>query len=153
MIDAMSRARWPNDRIKMTANFWSNLTVHPFRSSGNQLDKNTLLLYQGEQRKPWHQAISSPGHRYDLSRINEQLLTQTKDRLYWKEQERIDAERDNMVSNSFVITILNTTNPYYPPLLLHFSFISRSLRPTLDTILQHCALCLCPLPSCYHWLT
>ncbi|KIM81801.1 hypothetical protein PILCRDRAFT_88950 [Piloderma croceum F 1598] len=49
VINTMSRARWPNDRIKMTANFWSNHTVHPFRSSGNQLDKNTLLLYQGEQ--------------------------------------------------------------------------------------------------------
>ncbi|KIM73068.1 hypothetical protein PILCRDRAFT_93218 [Piloderma croceum F 1598] len=125
MIDAMSRARWPNDRIKMTANFWSNLTVHPFRSSGNQLDKNTLLLYQGEQRKLWHQAISSPGHGYDLSRINEQLLSQTKDRLYWKERERIDAERDNIVSDTIIVTILNTTNLYSPllfPLLNYPTF-------------------------------
>jgi len=116
MINIMSHARWPNNRIKMTANFWSNLTVHPFRSSGNQLDKNTLLLYQGKQRKLWHQAISSPGHGYDLSRINEQLLSQTKDRLYWKEQEHIDTERDNFVSKFFIITILNTTNLYLPPL-------------------------------------
>ena len=101
MIDAMSRARWPNDRIKMTTNFWYSLTIHPFRSSSNQLDKSALLLYQAEQRKLWHQAISSPGHGYDLLHINEQLLNQTKDRLYWKEQEHIDTERDNIVSNSF----------------------------------------------------
>jgi hypothetical protein len=125
MIDAMSHARWPNDRIKMTTNFWSSLTVHPFRSSGNQLDKSALLLYQAEQRKLWHQAISSPGHGYDLSRINEQLLNQTKDRLYWKERERIDAERDNIVSNPFVTIILNNTNhiTLLPPLFLrHLSY-------------------------------
>jgi hypothetical protein len=136
MIDAMSRARWPHDRIKMTADFWSNLTVHPFRSSGNRLDKNALLLYQGEQRKLWHQAIGSPGHGYDLSRINEQLLNQTKDRLYWKERERIDAERDNIVSNPFIFNILDTTNPAsFPPPLILSSLILLSLRPMLDTIL------------------
>lgn len=100
MIEAMSRARWPNERVQMMASFWSNLTIHPYRSSGNQLEKSTLLLYQSEQRKLWHQAINSPGHGYDLSRINQELIKETKDRLYWIERERKDAERD-VVSNFF----------------------------------------------------
>lgn len=96
MIEAMGRARWPNEKVKMMANFWSNLTVHPFRSSGKQLEKNTLLLYQSEQRKLWHQAISTPGYGYDLSCINEELVKEAKDRLYWMEREWKDAESDNV---------------------------------------------------------
>jgi hypothetical protein len=43
MIEAMSRARWPNKRVQMMANFWLNLTIHPYRSSGNQLEKKHPL--------------------------------------------------------------------------------------------------------------
>ena len=71
----------------MMMEFWSNLNMHPYRSSRDQLDRDVLLLYQAEQRKLWHQAISSPGHGYDLSQINKELLCQTKDRLYWLKQE------------------------------------------------------------------
>jgi hypothetical protein len=94
MIEAMSRARWPNERVQMMANFWANLTIHPFRSSGSALEKSTLLLYQSEQRKLWHQTINSPGYGYDLSRINQELVKETKDRLYWIERDRKDSERD-----------------------------------------------------------
>ena len=72
--------------------FWTNINTHPFRSLRDPLDRNTLLLYQAEQRKLWHQAINSPGHGYDLSQINEELMRQTKDRLYWIERE----QRNNM---------------------------------------------------------
>ena len=85
MILAMSRAECPPNRITMMMEFWSNLNMHPYRSSRDQLDRDALLLYQAEQRKLWHQAINSPGHSYDLSQINEELLRQTKDRLYWLE--------------------------------------------------------------------
>jgi hypothetical protein len=98
MIQAMNRAEWPTERIVMMTEFWSNLNTHPFRSSRDPLDRNALLLYQSEQRKLWHQAINSPGHGYDLSQINEDLLRQTKDRLYWFERERKDRERDKFVS-------------------------------------------------------
>jgi hypothetical protein len=98
MIQAMNRAEWPTERIVMMTEFWSNLNTHPFRSLRDPLDRNALLLYQSEQRKLWHQAINSPGHGYDLSQINEDLLRQTKDRLYWFERERKDRERDKFVS-------------------------------------------------------
>ena len=85
MILAMSQSEWPPDWITMMMEFWMNINTHPFRSSRDPLDWSTLLLYQAEQRKLWHEAINSPGHRYDLSQINEELLRQTKDRLYWRE--------------------------------------------------------------------
>ena len=85
MILVMSQAEWLPNHITMMMEFWSNLNTHPYRSSRDQLDRDTLLLYQAEQRKLWHQAINSPGHGYDLSQINEELLCQTKDRLYWLE--------------------------------------------------------------------
>ena len=88
MILAMSRSEWLPDQITMMTNFWTNINTHPFRSSRDPLDQNALLLYQVEQRKLWHQAINSPGHRYNLSQINEELMQQTKDRLYWIEREQ-----------------------------------------------------------------
>ena len=81
--------------------FWMNINTHPFRSSRDPLDWSTLLLYQAKQRKLWHQAINSPGHRYNLSQINEELLHQTKDRLYWSEQE----QRDNALGKDYVISV------------------------------------------------
>lgn len=92
MIDAMSRADWPDDRIKMMVQFWANLNSHPYRSSRDQFERGALLLYQAEQRKLWHQTINAPGLGYDLSEINEELLRQTKDRLYWCDRERKDRE-------------------------------------------------------------
>ena len=105
MILAMSRSEWPPDRITMMTEFWTNINTHPFRSSRDPLDRSTLLLYQAEQRKLWHQAINSPGHGYDLSQINEELLRQTKDRLYWSERE----QRDNALGKGYVVSVFNAS--------------------------------------------
>jgi hypothetical protein len=110
MIDAMSLAEWSEDRMRMMMKFWANLTTHHFRSSRNQIDRNALLLYQAEQRKLWHQAINSPNHGYDLSEINEELLRQTKERLYWIERERKDREREHIVSNIFLFHYQSSAN-------------------------------------------
>ena len=104
MILAMSRSEWPPDRIAMMTEFWSNLNTHPFRSSRDPLDRDALLLYQAEQRKLWHQAINSPGYGYDLSQINEELLRQTKDRLYWIEWEHRERGRDHTVCADNLLT-------------------------------------------------
>ena len=79
-----------------------NINTHPFRSLRDPLDWSMLLLYQTKQRKLWHQAINSPGHRYNLSQINEELLRQTKDRLYWSEQE----QRDNALGKGYIVSVL-----------------------------------------------
>ena len=98
MIEAMGRAKWPPERIVMMGQFWANIQSHKYRSSRDPLDRSALILYQAEQRRLWHVAINSPGYAYDLSQINENLLRETKDRLYWSERARKDKESDNLVS-------------------------------------------------------
>lgn len=98
MIEAMGRSDWPRERITMMGEFWTNIQSHKFRSSRDPIDRLALLLYQAEQRRLWHLAINSPGYGYDLSQINEDLLRETKSRLYWSDLARKDKERENSVS-------------------------------------------------------
>ncbi|KAF8802318.1 hypothetical protein BYT27DRAFT_7215415 [Phlegmacium glaucopus] len=76
MIVAMEEADWPQDRVTMLAKFWGNLQVHEFRSSRDPLDQKALIVYQAEQRRLWHLAISSPRGAYNLSRINDEAERQ-----------------------------------------------------------------------------
>ena len=134
MIEAMSHTRWPNERVQMMVNFWSNLTIHPYRSSGNPLEKSTLLLYQ---RKLWHQAINSPGHSYNLSRINQELVKEMKDWLYWIEREWKDAERD-LVSIRLYHPILS---PFANTILFIYLFSYNFAPPfSINQHWTHCAL-------------
>jgi hypothetical protein len=96
MIEAMGRADWPPERIRMMAVFWGHLQTHPFRSSKDTLDQKALLLYQGEQRRLWHIAINAPNSGYDLSVINEDLLRATKERLFWLERNRKGRESERV---------------------------------------------------------
>jgi len=138
MIKAMSRAHWPNERVQMMADFWSNLTIHPYRSSGIPLEKSTLLLYQSEQRKLWHQAINVPGHSYNLSRINLELVKETKDWLYWIEGDRKDAERE-LVSIRLFRYVPNTFTNTLSPLFFTITLQLRSTFP-LPSNAGHIAL-------------
>jgi hypothetical protein len=107
MIEAMGRANWPPERIQMMSNFWSNLQEHPFRSSGAPFEQRALLLYQAEQRRMWHIAINTPHSGYNLSSINEQLLRDTKERLFWKDRTRPLPEADFSVSTPTHIMIIS----------------------------------------------
>jgi hypothetical protein len=97
MIEAMGRANWPRERILMMSDFWANLQEHPFRSSGAPYEQKALLVYQAEQRRLWHIAIATSHGGYNLSNINEQLLRDTKERLFWQERTRPETERDPSV--------------------------------------------------------
>jgi hypothetical protein len=96
MIDAMAKAEWPQDRILMMTAFWSGIQLHPLRSSSDPLGKRTLLLYQAEQRKLWHQAMRTPGHGYSLASINEEILRATKERLFCTDR---DLKERDLVRN------------------------------------------------------
>ena len=86
MIEAMGRANWPHDHIQIMENFWTNLQQHPFCSSGAPFEQKLLLVYQAEQKRLWHIAIINPHTRYNLSIINEVLLRDTKEWLFWEDQ-------------------------------------------------------------------
>jgi hypothetical protein len=98
MIVAMEEADWPQERVTMLAKFWGNLQIHELRSSRDPLDQRTLIVYQAEQRRLWHLAISSPQGAYNISRINEDILRKTREKVYWEERRLKDYERDYRVS-------------------------------------------------------
>jgi len=80
--------------VAMLAKFWGNLQVHELRSSRDPLDQKTLLVYQAEQRRLWHLAITSPRGAYNLSRINEEIMKKTREKVYWDDRRVKDYERD-----------------------------------------------------------
>ena len=78
----------------MLAKFWGNLQMHEYRFSRDPLDQKTLLVYQAEQRRLWHLAIASPQGAYNLSRINEDIMRKTKEKVYWDERRQKDYQKD-----------------------------------------------------------
>jgi len=98
MIEAMGRASWPREHIQMMSDFWANLQEHPFHPSSAPFEQKSLLVYQAEQRRLWHIAIANPHSGYNLSIINEYLLRDTKERLFWEERTRHESERNSLVS-------------------------------------------------------
>jgi hypothetical protein len=155
MIDAMDKAEWPQDRISMMTAFWGGIQIHPFRSSSSALDRNTLLLYQAEQRKLWHQAIRTPGHGYSLAGINEQLLRETKERLYWIDRERKEKDKEAWVCVYISFQGIHVDEVLYLASLFYFIFRShiRFYTPFFIAVL-HCRFVfiadLSSLPICPH---
>ena len=98
MILAMEEANWPQERVSMLAKFWGNLQIHELRSSRDPLDQKTLLVYQAEQHRLWHLAISAPRGAYNIARINEEILRKTREKVYWDDRHAKDCERDYHVS-------------------------------------------------------
>ena len=101
MIVAMEEADWPQERVAMLAKFWGSLQIHELRSSRDPLDQKTLIVYQAEQRRLWHLAISSPQGAYNLSRINEDIIRKTREKVYWDEHRSKDYERDLRISTLY----------------------------------------------------
>jgi hypothetical protein len=97
-ILAMEEADWPAERVAMLASFWGKLQVHEMRSSRDPLDQKALLLYQSRQRRLWHLAIPTPRGAYNISILDESVLRQTKDEVYWEDRRLRDNERDFRVS-------------------------------------------------------
>jgi hypothetical protein len=128
MIVAMEESGWPQERVAMLAKFWGNLQVHELRSSRDPLDQKTLIVYQAEQRRLWHLAISSPQGAYNLSRINEDVIRKTQDKVYWDECRLKDYERDLRVSSLFLSFFpLRPNLPFY----FHNSLSFLSYVPSL----------------------
>jgi hypothetical protein len=109
MIVAMEEADWLQEHVAMLAKFWGNLQIHELRSSRDPLDQKTLIVYQAEQHRLWHLAIGSPQGAYNLSRINEEVMRNTKEKVYWDERRSKDYERDLRVSTLHLSPFLGLT--------------------------------------------
>ncbi|KAG6889962.1 hypothetical protein C0992_003442 [Termitomyces sp. T32_za158] len=108
ILFTMEAAAWTEQRIAMLANFWGRLQSHPFRSSPDPLDTDALLLYQDEQRRAWHQAITSPAGAWDISVVDEMLLARARDEVYREDRRKKDRERDSLVSGISLLAGRNT---------------------------------------------
>jgi hypothetical protein len=153
MIVAMEEADWPQERVAMLAKFWGNLQVHELRSSRDPLDQKTLIVYQAEQRKSWHLAISSPQGAYNLARINEVLMTKTKERVYWEERRIKDYQRDLRVrpfylsvKNGSLILFLSLSNILFF-ITIQFSLHASPCFPRTRQTLHPLFSCHTTLPS------
>ena len=128
MIVAMEESDWPQDRVAMLAKFWGNLQMHEYRFSRDPLDQRMLIVYQAEQRRLWHLAISSPQGAYNLSRINEEIMRKTRDKVYCDEHCQKDYQRNFRVRFSCyffngystkVLLFIHSAHPF-PPLFIFF---------------------------------
>ena len=86
----------------MIAKFWGGLQIHEYRSSRDPLNQKALIVYQAEQRRLWHLTIASPHGAYNLSRINEQIMRKTREKVYWDDHRLKDFQRDFRVSHPFI---------------------------------------------------
>ncbi|KAH9910755.1 uncharacterized protein B0H18DRAFT_894576 [Fomitopsis serialis] len=96
-IPAMQQARWAGERLKK---FWGNLEAHPFQQSIDPIDTRTLVVYQAEQRLRWHQAINSTDGAWNLHLLSEEILKETRGRVYRKDQMAKDATIDEAAVSS-----------------------------------------------------
>ncbi|KAG1773430.1 hypothetical protein EDD22DRAFT_767200 [Suillus occidentalis] len=97
-LTVIEEADWPQDRVQMMARFWMNIQVHKYRSLRDPIAHKTLLTYQSEQRKRWHIAAKSSVGLYDISKDNEKVLQDTREKVYWEEHNKRDNACDYKVS-------------------------------------------------------
>jgi len=116
MLEAMHKADWPAQRTNMLAAFWGGILNHEYRSSVDDVDVQTLLVFQGEQRWDWHQAIDTPEGAWNIGIIDPSIMRDTKERVFNEHRNRADLELRLRVS------VLHLS---HPPVGLFFS--SRSI--------------------------
>ncbi|KAH9940249.1 hypothetical protein B0H21DRAFT_812254, partial [Amylocystis lapponica] len=92
-ISAMKQARWDAPRVSILARFWDALQMHPLKQSRDPLGTRAIIVYQAEQRKRWHLAITAPGGAWDLSILDEEAMRETRDRVYHLDRARRDDAR------------------------------------------------------------
>ncbi|KAG1741379.1 hypothetical protein EDD22DRAFT_786723, partial [Suillus occidentalis] len=100
MTTMMEETDWPEDRVRMMVKFWRNIQIHRFCSLRASIGQKALLTYQAEQRKCWHITVKTSVSPYDLSLVNEKVLEEMRERVYWEEREKKDNARNYKVSFS-----------------------------------------------------
>lgn len=123
MLQLMARYNWPQDWIDMHHQFWLNIQSHRWRTSNDPLAKKALLVYQAEQRRNWHYAISTP-FGYSIAEIEEELLKRTRDELG---QNTLNAAINRLNS----VSLLTLSPPLHPS-------AHHEPLPPLSTTLFHC---------------
>lgn len=87
-------AGWPEDRIRMFAQFWDELQSHRWRWNVDPLRSRALIKYQAVYRRQWHFTISAPGQNYTLVPIDETLLERVYQELRSESEAAKSEERE-----------------------------------------------------------
>lgn len=95
---SLEQQGWVASRVRILAQFFGGLMPHDYWTSDNQFEQRVLLVYQEEQRRPWHQAISQPAGAWNISILDETGISRCFDRIYHAERVRIDHDFDLKVS-------------------------------------------------------
>ncbi|KAG2080814.1 hypothetical protein BD769DRAFT_1378477, partial [Suillus cothurnatus] len=80
-IASLEQHGWENSRIVMLAKFFGALMLHDYWTSDDVFEQRTLLTYQEEQCRAWHQAIPQPSGAWNISIIDEAELLRTYDHI------------------------------------------------------------------------
>lgn len=88
LIKAAEDALWTSERIDMMSGLFYAVQTHPWRRSIDELERRSLQVYAGEQRRNWHASFKNGG--YNLGIFNDALLRNTYERLYRAERNILD---------------------------------------------------------------
>ncbi|KAG1799584.1 hypothetical protein EV424DRAFT_1352288 [Suillus variegatus] len=83
IVNALEERDWAPQRVIMLARFWGAIMLHRYWNFRDLIAQKTILLFQEEQRRAWHHAISSAKGAWNIAIIDEQALSRTFDRMYW----------------------------------------------------------------------
>jgi hypothetical protein len=113
MINSLEEKGWPKQRVLMLARFWGAIMIHRHWNSRDKSAHRGLMLFQEEQRRAWHNAIPIPANAWDISIINETVITRTVDRVYRDDRNKQDLSNDFKVcSASTALHQPLLTNPF-----------------------------------------
>lgn len=95
IVAALEDRDWAPQKVLMLAQFWGAIMVHRYWNSRDMLAQRAILLFQEEQRRAWHSAITSAKGAWDISVIDETALARTFERVYRSSLIRSDDPKPN----------------------------------------------------------
>ena len=97
-VEAIMAANWPSQQIEMLKSFWEQLMTHDYRYSDDPIDVQTIIHYQAEQRSAWHNAIANVGGAWNIGIINNEVLRDTREKVYHTHRVRAEVAQRAKVS-------------------------------------------------------
>lgn len=100
MINSLKDKCWPNQRVVMLACFWGAIMLHRHWNSRHKSAQKGLMLFQEEQYWAWHNVIPIQVNAWNISIINELVITSTCDRVYRDKWNKQDLSSDYKVCST-----------------------------------------------------
>jgi hypothetical protein len=92
-------ADWPDKFKRSLATFFLNLKA--LKATGS--NPCALILYQATARKTWHQALKGVGKLFNLSNINQALLTEMENQIRDKDHKDLRIQVSNLTNQASIL--------------------------------------------------